>query len=44
MKVKDTDMLILMVYAFAFNSSPYDWYLQINSGNVVGVKEIYQKF
>ena len=26
-KAKDTDILILMVYAFALTSSPYYWYL-----------------
>ena len=26
-KAKDTDILILIVYAFALTSLPYDWYL-----------------
>ena len=42
-KAKDTDILFLMVYAFAL-TSPYDWYLQIGSGKIVSVKKIYQNF
>ena len=43
-KAKDTDILILMVYAFALTSPPYDWYLQIDNGKIVSVKKIYQNF
>ena len=39
-KVKDTDILILMVYDFALISPPYDWYLQIDNGKIVSVKKI----
>ena len=42
-KAKDTDILILMVYAFSLTSS-YDWYLQIDNGKIVSVKKIYQNF
>ena len=38
-KAKDTDTLILMVYAFALTSPPYDWYLQIDNGKIVSVKK-----
>ena len=37
-KAKDTDILFLMVYAFAL-TSPYDWYLQIGSGKIASVKK-----
>ena len=30
-KAKDTDILILMVHAFAITSPPYDWYIQIDN-------------
>ena len=40
-KAKDTDILILMVYAFALTSPPYDWYLQIDNGKIVSIKKIY---
>ena len=43
-KAKDTDILILMVYAFALTSPPYDWYLQIDNGKIVSVEKIYQNF
>ena len=43
-KAKDTDILILMVYAFALTSPPYDWYLQIDHGKIVSIKNIYQNF
>ena len=38
-KAKDTDILILMVYAFALTSPSYDWYLQIDNGKIVSVKK-----
>ena len=37
-KAKDIDILILMVYAFALTSPPYDCYLQIGNGKIVSVK------
>ena len=40
-KAKDKDILILMVYAFALTSPPYDWYLQIDNGKIVSVKKTY---
>ena len=43
-KAKDTDILVLMVYAFALTSPPYDWYLQIDNGKTVSTKKIYQNF
>ena len=43
-KAKDTDILVLMVYAFALTSPPYDWYLQIDNGKIVSVEKIYQNF
>ena len=41
-KAKDTDILILMMYAFVLTSPPYDWYLQIDNGKIVSVKKIYK--
>ena len=38
-KAKDTDILVLMVYAFALTSPPYDWYLQIDNGKIVSAKK-----
>ena len=43
-KAEDTDVLILMVYAFALTSPPYDRYLQTDNGKIVNVKNIYQNF
>ena len=43
-KAKDTDILIIMVYAFAITSPPYDWYLQIDKRKIVSIKKIYQDF
>ena len=40
-KAKDTDVLILMVYAFALTSPPCDWYLQIENGMIISVKKMY---
>ena len=41
-KAKAIDILILMVYAFALTSPPYDWYLQIDNGKIVSVKKVYK--
>ena len=38
-KAKDTDILILMVYAFALTSQSYDWYLQIDNRKIVSIKK-----
>ena len=43
-KAKDTDVLILLVYAFALTSPPYDWYLQIENGMIISVSKMYQNF
>ena len=43
-KAKDRDILILMVYAFALTSAPYDWYLHVDNGKIVSVEKIYQNF
>ena len=43
-KAKDTDIVILMVYAFALTSSPYYWYLQIDNGKVVNLEKNVSKF
>ena len=39
-RAKDTDILILMVYAFALPSPLYDWYLQTGNDMIVTVKQI----
>ena len=36
-KAKDTNIWIVMVYAFALTSPSYDWYLQIENGKIVSV-------
>ena len=41
-KAKDTDILILMMYAFSVASPPYDWCLQTDNGKIVTVEKIYQ--
>ena len=38
-KAKDTDILVLMGYAFALTSQSYDWYLQIDNRKIVSVKK-----
>ena len=43
-KAKDTDISVLMVYAFAITSSQYVWYLQIDNGKTVSIKKICQIF
>ena len=42
-KAKDTDISILMVYAFALTSPPYDWYLQIDNDMIASVKKVLEK-
>ena len=43
-KAKDTDTSILIVYAFAITSPPYELYLQIDNSKIVSIKKIYQNF
>ena len=38
-KAEDTDILTLMVYAFALTSQSYDWYLQIDNRKIVSIKK-----
>ena len=39
-KAKDTYILVLIVYAFALVSPPYDWYLQIVNSKIIIIKNI----
>ena len=43
-KSKDTDILNLMVFAFAITFPPYDWYSQIDNSKIFSIKKMYQNF
>ena len=43
MKAKDTDILILMIYAYAVQQPEHDWHMQTDKDYLISIKKMYGK-